>query len=101
MASSISEEDIRRAIERVKHPAIDRTLIDLGMVKDITIKGNKVNVALAFPFPNIPIKDYLINSVWEPINRIGAEAEVQITAMNQEEIQRFLAMEQEAWKGSM
>ena len=56
---------------------------------------------MAFPFPNIPIRDYLVNSVREPIEKLGVEVEVEITAMDKEELERFLAMEQEGWKGSM
>jgi metal-sulfur cluster biosynthetic enzyme len=99
MAENISEEDVRREVAQVKHPAIDRTLIDLGMVKDITTEGNKVTVTLAVPFPGIPIKDLLINSVRDPIERLGAKVEVKLAVMNQQELQAFLAMEHESWKG--
>jgi len=99
MAKSISEQEIRQALSEVKHSAIDHTLIDLGILKDITITNDKVELTLAFPFPEIPIKDYLINSVREPIEKLGVKMEIKITVMNQEELQRFLAMEQDAWSG--
>lgn len=99
MAENISEENIREAMAQIKHPAIDRTLIDLGMVKDITIEGNKVTVTLAVPFPGIPIKDLLVNSVREPIEKLGAKVEVKLAVMNQQELQAFLTMENESWKG--
>ena len=99
MNRSISEEDIRRAIAGVKHPAIDHTLLDLGIVKIIDAASNTATITLALPFANIPIKDLLINSVREPIERLGVEVEMKVTVMNQEELQRFLAMEQDAWKG--
>jgi len=54
---------------------------------------------LAFPFPNIPIKDHLINSVRQPIEKLGLEVEMRVTVMSQEERERFLAMEERAWKG--
>ena len=98
MAKKISEAEVQKAVSQVKHPAIDHTLPDLGIVKDITVEGNKVMVTFAFPFPNIPIKDRLVNSIREPIEELGAEVEVKITEMNQEELQKFLTMEQEAWK---
>jgi metal-sulfur cluster biosynthetic enzyme len=101
MAKEISEEDVQGAIAQVKHPAIDRTLLDLGIVKKIFIKDNKVTIIMAFPFPGIPIGDYLVNSVREPIEKLGAEVEVEITVMDKEELEKFLAMEQEGWKGSM
>ncbi len=101
MAKGKSEEDIRQVVAEIKHPAIDRTLVDLGVVKGITVKGNKVLVTMALPFPGIPtqVRDYLVNSVVEQIKKLDVEVEVDVTIMNQEELQAFLAMEQESWKG--
>ena len=99
MGKSISEEDIRKAIAGIKHPAIEHTLLELGIIKAINIESGKATIILAFPFPNIPIKNRLINSVREPIEKLGVEVEINATVMNQEELQRFLAMEQDAWKG--
>ncbi len=101
MAKEKSEEDIRQVVAEIKHPAIDRTLVDLGVVKGITVKGNKVLVTMALPFPGIPtqVRDYLVNSVVEQIKKLDVEVEVDVTIMNQEELQAFLDMEQESWKG--
>ncbi len=62
MAKEISEEDIRQVVSEVKHPAIDRTLVDLGIVKEIAIEGNKVLVTIALPSPGIPtqVRRYVI-----------------------------------------
>ena len=40
-----------------------------------------------------------MNSLRKAVTNLGAEAEVRITEMNQEEQQAFLAMEEESWKG--
>lgn len=101
VSKHISEQDVRKILTWVKHPMIDRSLLDLGIIKDITVKNNKIEITLAFPFPNIPIEEQLVNSVREPIAKLGAEVEVKLTVMNQEELQKFLAMEQEAWKVGM
>ena len=98
MAKDITEEDVRKAVAQVMHPAIDRTLIDLGMVKDITVGDNLATLTLVLPFPEIPIKEYLVNSVREPITKLGIEVEVKITVMSQQEREAFLVMEQESWK---
>lgn len=97
----ITEEDARKAIAEVKHPAIDRTLVDLGIVKDIKVEEGKVLVTIALPFAGIPaqIRQYLVNSVSAPIKNLGAEIEVELTIMNQDEQQAFLAMEQKSWRG--
>lgn len=101
MTNSISERDVYRAIRQVMHPAISRSLVDLGMAKDITMESGKVTLTLALPFPGIPIsiKDYLVNSLRKAVTDLGAEIEIRVTGMDQEEREAFLAMEQESWKG--
>ena len=99
MAKNISEEDFRKAVAEVRHPAIDCTLIELGIVKDVKVKGDKVAVTIAFPAPNIPIRDVIVNSVRELIGKLGAECELKETIMNPEEREAFLDKEQKNWKG--
>lgn len=99
MDTNISEEDVRNVLAWVNHPMIDRSLLELGIIKHIAVEQRKVKVTLAFPFPNIPIKDHIIHSVREPLQKLGAEIEVKLTVMNHDELQKFLAMEQDAWKG--
>ncbi len=99
MAKNISEKDILNLLDKVKHPAINRTLHELGIVKDLSIKGNKVLITMALPFPNIPIIGQLLSSIKEPIEKLGAEVEVKQTVMNHDELQAFLKMEKEGWTG--
>jgi len=101
MVENISEEEIRKVVAQIKHPAIDHTLVDLGIVRNFVVKDDKVIITLSFPSLNIPIKDYLMRSMREPIEKLGAKVEVKLTVMNQEELQKFLTMEQEGWKGSL
>ncbi len=56
-------------------------------------------VTVAFPFPNVPIADHLINSVKTELDGLGVVSAVKTTVMTPEEVQRFLAMEKEHWKG--
>lgn len=101
MAKDISEEDIHQAIGQVMHPEINRTLVELGMVKDITLKDDEVTLTLVLPLLSIPasIKDYLMDSLRQAVMKLGAKIEVRLAEMNQEERLAFLAMEQENWKG--
>lgn len=96
---NILEQKILETIANVMHPAIDLSLTTLGIVKDIEIVDNKVNVTFAFPFPNIPIADQLINSIKKPVTNLGAEFNFQVVIMTEEERQSFLKLEASAWKG--
>ena len=101
MTKNISEEDVRQAIGQVMHPEISRTLVELGMVKEIALQDDEVSLTLVLPLLGIPasIKDYLVNSLRQAVMKLGAKAEIKIAEMNQEERLAFLAMEQEGWRG--
>jgi metal-sulfur cluster biosynthetic enzyme len=101
MVTNISLQDVQEAIGKVTHPAISRTLVDLGMIKDVGLRGSEVRLKLVLPILNIPapVKDYLVNSLREAVAALGVQLEVEIAEMNEEERRAFLAMEQESWKG--
>jgi len=101
MARSILERDIHQAIGQVMHPEINRTLLELGMVKDVALNDDEVTLTLVLPFLGIPIsvKDYLVSSLRQAVTKLGAKVEIRTEEMNQEERLAFLSMEQENWKG--
>ena len=101
MSEKISEQAVHQEIGQVMHPAINHTLIELRMVKDIALKDNEVTLALALPFLSIPasVKDYLVNSLRQAVMKLGATVEIRVAEMSQEERRSFLAMEKESWGG--
>jgi thioredoxin 1 len=103
VTGSISEQEIRRALAEVNHPEIARTLVDLGMLKDITFDGGNVSLTLALPLMGIPtqVKDYLLNSIRQALANLDTslKTEINLAEMNPEERAKFLDMEQEGWIG--
>jgi ATP-binding protein involved in chromosome partitioning len=101
MVKNISLRHVQETIGEAIHPAISRTLVDLGMIKDVRLHGSEARLTLLLPILNIPapVKDYLVNSLREAVAALGVQLEVEIAEMNEEERQAFLAMEQESWKG--
>ncbi|MCK5906250.1 MAG: DUF59 domain-containing protein, partial [Flavobacteriales bacterium] len=68
-----TKQDIIDAISGVQHPAISNSLLNLGIVKEVELNNNVANIIFAFPFPNIPIADQLVYSIYEPIKAIGVD----------------------------
>jgi metal-sulfur cluster biosynthetic enzyme len=101
MVSVLSEQDVLEVVEQVKHPAIDYTLVDLGMIRDVSVEGQKVTLTFVFPFAGVPIKQMLIDSVRKPLQDIGAELEVSEAVMSPDERKKFMEMEQKGWKGGI
>jgi metal-sulfur cluster biosynthetic enzyme len=97
--NNILKEQIEDTIDSVMHPAINLSLTTLGIVKDVKVTDKKAEVTFAFPFPNIPIADQLINSIRNPVTNLGAVFDYQVVIMTEEEKQKFLQLEASAWKG--
>ncbi len=93
------EQKAIEIIKGVEHPAINHSLYDLGIIKSYEIKENNVQIVVALPALNIPILDMLIQSIKQPLEAINANVYFEKTVMTQEELQKFLTMEQSAWKG--
>jgi len=94
-----TKEEILKVISEVKHPAIDYSLVDLGMIKDIEIDDTTVSLTFVFPFPKIPIAESLINSIATPLKNIGYTLVPSIILMTDEEKAKFIKMETDGWKG--
>ena len=103
MSDSHKNQPILAAIERVEHPAIATTLIDLGIARNIEISPEgKVTLSLVLPFPNVPdnIRDHMVNSLAAAAQSAGGElTEVKLAIMNEGELQNFLTKEQQHWRG--
>ncbi len=99
MTINISSDNIKKLLGKVKHPSINDTLLSLGIIKGIEVKGDKITIILAFPFENIPIKEDLIKLVKEPLDKLKINIEIKTITMEEKELQKFLSSEQKNWSG--
>ena len=90
----ITSKQVFDALRGVMHPEIKRNLVELGMIKDVSIEDGKVTLTLALPFMNIPIKDDLVRMVKGAVARLDAtlQVEVNLTEMSQQERAAFMSM---------
>ena len=81
----LTEDQVRLALRRVKDPELNLNIIDLGLVYDIRVDGNNVDVDMSLTSPGCPsgpeimgdaenqlkavdgIGDVAIHLVWSPM----------------------------------
>ncbi|HEY68156.1 MAG: ATP-binding protein [Chloroflexi bacterium] len=90
----ITDKQILDALRGVMHPEIKHNLVELGMIKDVSIQDEKVSLTLALPFAEVPIKDDLVRMVKGVITKLDAnlQVEVNLTEMSQKERAAFMGM---------
>ena len=98
--SRFSSPDVEQALSKVMHPEISYSLVDLGMIKNVVFKEDKVGLTLILPFSNVPIKEDLIRSIKGALTDLDKTVQVEINEeeMNQGERDKFMRMAKEKWK---
>ncbi|MCD6496855.1 MAG: DUF59 domain-containing protein [Deltaproteobacteria bacterium] len=98
-----TQETIVEAINKVEHPEVSVSLVDLGMIRDVKVdEESQVTFTLVIPFMGIPdmIRDYMIGSVSKAVTEAGGKVTgVDLAVMTDEERQAFFQQEQSNWKG--
>lgn len=98
--TKLSQPEIEQALSKIMHPEINYSLVDLGMLKNVICKQDKVNLTLKLPFPQVPVKDLLIENIKKTLSELDSsiQVEINIEQMSQEQRDKFAKMAKEGWK---
>ncbi|MFO7246619.1 MAG: Mrp/NBP35 family ATP-binding protein [Bacillota bacterium] len=83
----VSRESVIDALRRVNDPELRRSLVELDMIRDVTIRGGQVAVTVALTVPGCPLRNTIEQDVRAALQALpGVEqVEVHMTAMTDEE----------------
>ncbi|MBS3783940.1 MAG: Mrp/NBP35 family ATP-binding protein [Anaerolineae bacterium] len=86
------KKEILEALRGVQHPEMERDLVSLGMIKDVTKEDDEVRVTLALPFKEIPIADNLARGIRGALTELdpGLDVDVESVEMNQKQRAAFM-----------
>ncbi|MBK8207092.1 MAG: Mrp/NBP35 family ATP-binding protein [Planctomycetes bacterium] len=78
---SHSEADIKAALKGVQDPDLKQDLVDLGMIRDITVAGDAVTLTVQLTTPACPLKDKISGDVKAALKeRLGVTTTVNFGA---------------------
>jgi ATP-binding protein involved in chromosome partitioning len=87
----ITESEVRKALEGVIDPELHKSLIELGMVRELRIEKAQVDISLALTTLACPFKDQIVSDVKEAVGELEGvqEVEVELGEMTDEEKRRI------------
>jgi len=85
--TQVTESDVMAALSRVNDPELHRNVVELGMVRDLSINDAKVAFTLALTIPECPLRDQLEQEARAAVEALPGVTQVVVTlgAMNEEE----------------
>lgn len=82
----LTKEKILEALRDVKDPEINRSLVELNMIRNITIEERHVSLEVVLTISGCPLKVKIQDDVVQAIRALGAEqVDVRFGAMTEEE----------------
>ncbi|MEI7845452.1 MAG: Mrp/NBP35 family ATP-binding protein [Chloroflexota bacterium] len=83
----IANEDVINALKKVLDPELQRSLVDLNMVRDLTVADGVVTFTIALTVPSCPLREQISGDAQAAIEGLPGIKEVHITlgAMTDEE----------------
>jgi len=83
------QKRIREALQSVMHPKLKKSLIDLGMIRNITVKGGMVTLTLALKSDRSSLKKTMVNQIKKAVGAMPevSVVHVEVTNLSQTEIE--------------
>ncbi len=88
-------EEIRDLLNKIKHPEINNSFVELGMISEVQKEGENIVVEIKLPMPEVPIKELLMNLIKEELKSF--KVKFKFSVMNEEERSKFFKLSQENW----
>ena len=86
----VTESAVRKVLEGVMDPELHKSLIELGMVRQVRIEDGQVDITLALTTLAYPLKDQIVGDVKAAVGALEAveDVAVELTEMTDEEKHR-------------
>ena len=101
MGVTISKAQIYETLNQIKHPEMQHhNLVQLGMIPEVNIEKDQVQVILALPSLDAPIRKDLIETIQHSIDGLagGLKTDVRVIVMNETQLAKFHAAVREELK---
>ena len=92
-------EEIKDNLAALRHPEIDATLEELGMIQDVKKEQGKIRLTLKLPFLYVPIRGMLEEMIEGVLKPGGTEYEIEVAEMDEAERNNFMRVSQSRWIG--
>lgn len=78
-----TEEQIREALRPVIDPEIGMSVVDLGMIREVQIEGDQVEIKMVLTAPFCPLANFLTEQVRQAAEGVPGVKEAKVTLLQE------------------
>ena len=75
-------ERIRRALQDVIDPEAGVSVVELGLIHDITVVGGRVTIEVFIPTADCPFLEYLMDQIRRKVKMVNGTESVKVTLLD-------------------
>ena len=79
----VTQENIEKALGKVIDPHVGMSVVDMGMIRDIAIEGNEVEVKMVLTAPGCPLASYLVEQVRKAAEGVAEVEKAKVTLLDE------------------
>lgn len=77
--TAVTKEEVLQVLQTVKDPDLQRDIVSLGFVKNLTVQGSEVSFTVELTTPACPVKDQLKQESIDKVKSLKGVEKVQVT----------------------
>lgn len=87
----IDEQLIRETVKDIQDPELKKSLLELGMIRDISMADGQVTLTLALTTSKCPKKEAMVTEIKRVLEELSgiSRVDVKLTTLNQEELRQL------------
>ncbi len=87
----VTEKQVLEALASVMDPELHRSIVELGMVREIQIQDQHVKVVIALTIPNCPLQEQIATEAAKAVDVLADDVDVDValTTMTEQEKEKF------------
>lgn len=78
-----TEQEIREALRSVTDPEIGMSVVDLGMIREVAIEGDAVEIKMVLTAPFCPLANFITDQVRQAAAAVPGVKEVKVTLLQE------------------
>ncbi len=79
----LTQQTILEALRPVIDPEIGMSVVDLGMIREVVIEGDKVEVKMVLTAPFCPLADLITEQVYQAAAAVPGVKEAKVTLLQE------------------
>jgi metal-sulfur cluster biosynthetic enzyme len=78
MIGMVTREEVLKILRECYDPEIGINVIDLGLIYDVKVENNKVNIDMTLTSPGCPMHSFMVNDIQNKIKNLKDVKDVKI-----------------------